>query len=76
MTTPAVFNAQAAYDSCVGATKKITSDEKLEAIMALVDKKHPRYIVLGRPAKASGYIATLRIYPICNETSKKAETMV
>ena len=76
MTTPAVFNAQAAYDSCVGATKKITSEEKLEAIMKLVATKHPRYIVLGRPAKANGFVATLRIYPKGDETSKKAESMV
>ena len=71
-----VFNAQVAYDQCVGITKKITTEEKLTAIMALVASKRPRYAVLGRPAKAEDHVATLRIYPKGDESNKKVESKI
>ena len=71
-----VFNASNAYELCVGGTKPITTEEKLEAILKLVAERKPRYVWLGRPAKATDHVATLRIYPTGKETTARKKAMV
>ena len=66
-----VFDAQAAYNMCVGATRHITTEAKLNAIMALVSKEKPRYVVLGYPTKKASHFANLRIYPKGDEKNSK-----